>query len=48
MKLNTTALVPVSIPLLVRGTAATLLEIVTLTAVTGGVYFNCQGIEIGA
>lgn len=27
----------------IRGTAATLLEVATLTAVTGGVYTNCQG-----
>lgn len=45
MKLNTTALVPTTIafPTPLRGTAATLLEIVTLTAVTGGVYANLQG-----
>lgn len=29
----------------IRGTAATLLEVATLTAVTGGVYVNCQGFE---
>lgn len=30
---------------LLRGTAATLLEVATLTAVTGGVYVNFQGFE---
>lgn len=31
------------IPSYLRSTANTLLEIATLTSVTGGVYFNCQG-----
>lgn len=34
---------PVSFPVPLRGSANTLLEAVTLTAVTGGVYVDCQG-----
>lgn len=43
--LNTEALAPVGItfPVPLVGTANTLLEIVTLTAVTGGVFVNLQG-----
>lgn len=44
-QLQTTAmpLTQVNFPTPLVGTAATLLEVVTLTAVTGGVYFNAQG-----
>lgn len=44
-KLLTTALPTVSIPFEspLKGTANTLLEVVTLTASTGGVYVNAQG-----
>lgn len=44
-KLLTTALPTVTIPFEspLKGTANTLLEVVTLTAVTGGVYVNAQG-----
>ncbi len=44
-KLQTGALPPTSIPFPspLKGTAATLLEIVALTAVTGGIYANLQG-----
>lgn len=44
-QLQTTALplLTIDFPNPLRGTAATLLEVVTLTAVTGGVYFNAQG-----
>lgn len=43
--LNTTAMVPINIqfPCPLFGTAATLLEVVTLTAVTGDVFVNLQG-----
>jgi hypothetical protein len=43
--LNTTAMVPINItfPCPLFGTAATLLEVVTLTAVTGDVFVNVQG-----
>jgi hypothetical protein len=46
-QLQTTALVPTTIEFRTprRGTAATLLEIATLTGVTGGVYVNCGGYE---
>lgn len=46
-KLQTTALpiTSVKFPSPLRGTAATLLEVVTLTAVTGGVYINCNGYQ---
>lgn len=45
IKLGTAALVlePVVFPTPLKTTANTLLEVVTLTAVTGGVYVNCQG-----
>lgn len=44
-KLQTTAVeaAPVNFETPLQGTAATLLEVATLTAVTGGVYVNCQG-----
>lgn len=46
-KLQTAALagLQVQFPSPLRGTAATLLEVATLTAVTGGVYVNCQGYQ---
>ncbi len=46
-KLQTTALPTVTLAFTtpLRGTAATLLEVATLTAVTGGVYVNCQGYQ---
>lgn len=45
-KLQTPALTTTDIdfPTPLRGTAATLLEYATLTAVTGGVYLNCTGV----
>lgn len=44
-KLQATALpeTTISFPKPLRGSANTLLEVVTLTSVTGGVYFNAQG-----
>jgi hypothetical protein len=44
-KLQTTALATTVLlfPVPLRGTAATLLEAATLTAVSGGVYLNCGG-----
>lgn len=44
-KLQTTAqeAIPIDFRTPLRGSAATLLEVVTLTAVTGGVFVNCQG-----
>lgn len=44
-QLQTTAMPLIDIPLQtpIRGTANTLLEVVTLTGVTGGVYVNLQG-----
>ena len=44
-KLHTTALPKTQLlfPVPIRGTAATLLEVATLTAVTGGIYVNCAG-----
>lgn len=44
-KLQTAAmpLMQIEFPIPLKSTAATLLEVVTLTAVTGGVYVNAQG-----